>query len=111
MNKQESQNREVCKLDKKDFKFIPMYDMNNFVLVCNVFCIQNLKAENTFLVEKKEWIKENSSKPDDYFKLYHTRCDLNRIYLYANDEGKNIVFSCLPLSKRTDYIEISFDRY
>ena len=40
MNEQENQN---SKLDNKDFNFIPMFDKNNFVLVCNVNCIQNLK--------------------------------------------------------------------
>lgn len=106
MNEQENQN---SKLDNKDFNFIPRYDKNNFVLVCNVNSIQNLKAENTFLVKKEEWLKEDSLKPDEYFKLYHTKCDINQIELHTNDEGKYIVFSCLPLSKRKDYIEISFE--
>jgi len=98
------------KLSNKYFNFIPFFDQGNYILVCNKSCIANLKAENTFLVKKEDWLKEDSSNPNDLFSLYHTECNDNQIKLEIDNEGKCIESGRLPLSRRNDYLEISFDR-
>lgn len=100
----------VNKLNNKDFNFIPFFEQEKYILVCNKNYEAKLKAENTFLVKKEDWLKKDSSNPNDLFSLYHTECNDNQIKLKIDNEGKCIEFSRLPLPRRNDYLEISFDK-
>lgn len=82
-----------------------MYDTNEYVLVVRKSDYQNNNiGDGYFLVPKEEWTCEDDGIKR--FHLYHTKTDGNRIYLFLTSEGDSAVFSELPLSRRSDYVEI-----
>lgn len=82
-----------------------MYDTNSYVLVARKsdYDANNIK-DGYLLIPKEEWLcKDDGIKT---FRLFHTRVDKDRIYLFLTDDKKPAVLSQLPLSKRVNYIEI-----
>ena len=81
------------------------YDTNEDVLVVRKSDCQNNNIGNGyFLVPKDEWFCN-----DDGIKRFHlflTNVDGNRISLFLTDKGNPVIFSELPLSRRSDYVEI-----
>lgn len=86
-------------------ELIRMYNTNENVLVARKSDYQNNNiGDGYFLVPKDEWFCE-----DDVIKrfhLYHTKTDGNRISLFLTSEENSVIFSELPLSRRSDYVEI-----
>lgn len=84
---------------------IRLYDINDDVLVTRKSDYQNnYIGDEYFIVPKEEWQCE-----DDEFKCFHlflTKIDGNRISLFLTSEGNPVIFRELPLSKRSDYVEI-----
>ena len=83
-----------------------MYDTNEDVLVARKSDYQNNNniGNGYFIVPKDEWTCE-----DDGMKRFHlflTNVDGNRISLFLTVEGNPVIFSELPLSRRSDYVEI-----
>ena len=86
-------------------ELIRMYDTNKDVLVARKYDYQNNNiGDGYFLIPKDEWFCE-----DDGIKRFHlflTNVDGNRISLFLTVEGNPVIFSELPLSRRSDYVEI-----
>lgn len=86
-------------------ELIRMYDKNEDVLVVRKSDYQNNNiGDGYFLVPKDEWFCE-----DDGFNCFHlflTRMDGNRISLFLTGGGNPVIFRELPLSRRSDYIEV-----
>ena len=86
-------------------ELIRLYDTNEDVLVARKSDYQNNNiGDGYFLVPKEEWLCE-----DDGFNCFHlflTNVDGNRISLFLTVEGNSVIFSELPLSRRSDYVEI-----
>ena len=84
---------------------IRKYDTNEDVLVVRKSDCQNNNIGNGyFLVPKDEWFCN-----DDGIKRFHlflTNVDGNRIFLFLTSEGNPVILSELPLSRRSDYVEI-----
>ena len=84
---------------------IRMYDTNEDVLVARKSDYQNNNiGDGYFIVPKDEWTCE-----DDGIKRFHlflTNVEGNRISLFVTTEGNPVIFSELPLSRRSDYVEI-----
>ena len=84
---------------------IRMYNTNEDVLVVRKSDYQNNNiGDRYFLVSKDEWFCN-----DDGIKRFHlflTNVDGNRISLFLTVEGNSVIFSELPLSRRSDYVEI-----
>ena len=82
-----------------------MYDTNEDVLVARKSDYQNNNiGDEYFIVPKDEWTCE-----DDGIKRFHlflTNVDGNRIFLFLTSEGNPVILSELPLSRRSDYVEI-----
>ena len=82
-----------------------MYDTNEDVLVARKSDYQNNNiSDGYFIVPKDEWTCE-----DDGIKRFHlflTNVEGNRISLFLTTEGNPVIFSELPLSRRSDYVEI-----
>lgn len=86
-------------------ELIRMYDTNEDVLVARKSDYQNNNiGDDYFLVPKDEWFCENDGL--NCFHLFLTKIDGNRISLFLTSEGTPIIFSELPLSRRSDYVEI-----
>ena len=84
---------------------IRMYDTNEDVLVARKYDYQNNNiGDGYFLVPKDEWFCEDDGL--NCFHLFLTKMDGNRITLFLTSEGNPVIFSELPLSRRSDYIEI-----
>ena len=61
-------------------------------------------GDGYFLVLKDEWFcKDDGIKR---FHLFLTNVDGNRITLFLTVEGNSVIYSELPLSRRSDYVEI-----
>lgn len=84
---------------------IRMYDTKEDVLVTRKSDYQNNDIDDEyFIVPKEEWFCE-----DDEFYCFHlflTKIDENRISLFLTSGGNPVIFRELPLSRRTDYVEI-----
>ena len=84
---------------------IKLYNTNVDVLVVRKSDYQNNNiGDGYFLVPIEEWTCE-----DDGFKSFHlflTKFDENRVSLFLTREGNPVIFRELPLSRRSDYIEI-----
>lgn len=84
---------------------IRMYNTNDDVLVVRKADYENNNiGDGYYIVPKDEWECE-----DDGLKRFHlflTRLDGNRVYLYLTKEGNPVIFSELPLSRRTEYTAI-----
>ena len=82
-----------------------MYDTNEDVLVARKSDYQNNNiGDGYFIVPKDEWTCE-----DDGIKRFHlflTNVEGNRISLFLTTEGNPVIFCELPLSRRSDFVEI-----
>lgn len=84
---------------------IRMYDINEDILVVRKFEYQNNNiSDEYFVVPKEEWYYEDNGLKS--FHLFLTKVDGNRISLFLTSEGNPVIFRELPLSQRSDYIEI-----
>ncbi len=81
------------------------YDTNEDVLVVRKSDYQNNNiGDGYFLVPKEEWTCEDSEL--NGFHLFLTKFDGSRVSLFLTSEGNPVIFRELPLSRRSDYIEI-----
>ena len=84
---------------------IKLYNTNVDVLVVRKSDYQNDNiGDGYFIVPKEEWLCN-----DDGIKRFHlflTNVDGNRISLFLTVDGNPVIFSELPLSRRSDYVEI-----
>ena len=84
---------------------IRMYDINEDILVVRKTEYQNNNiSDEYFVVPKEEWYCEDNGLKS--FHLFLTKVDGNRISLFLTSEGNPVIFRELPLSQRSDYIEI-----
>jgi hypothetical protein len=84
---------------------IRMYDINEDILVVRKSEYQNNNiSDEYFVVPKEEWYCEDNGLKS--FHLFLTKVDGNRISLFLTSEGNPVIFRELPLSQRSDYIEI-----
>lgn len=84
---------------------IRMYDTNVDVLVVRKSDYQNNNiGDGYFLVPIEEWTCEDDGLKS--FHLFLTKFDENRVSLFLTREGNPVIFRELPLSRRSDYIEI-----
>ena len=84
---------------------IRMYDTNEDVLVVRKSDYQNNNiGDGYFIVPKDEWLCEDEEPKS--FHLFLTKFDGNKISLFLTSEGNHVIFRELPLSRRSDYIEI-----
>lgn len=82
-----------------------MYDINEDILVVRKSEYQNNNiSDEYFVVPKEEWYCEDNGLKS--FHLFLTKVDGNRISLFLTSEGNPVIFRELPLSQRSDYIEI-----
>lgn len=82
-----------------------MYDKNEDVLVARKSDYQNNNiGDGYFIVPKEEWLCEDDEL--NYFHLFLTKIDGNRISLFLTSEGDPVIFRELPLSRRSDYVKI-----
>ena len=82
-----------------------MYDINEDILVVRKSEYQNNNiSDEYFVVPKEEWYCEDNGLKS--FHLFLTKVDGNRISLFLSSEGIPVIFRELPLSQRSDYIEI-----
>lgn len=81
---------------------IKLYDTNVDVLV--VRKSNYLSAMDFFIVPKEEWLCEDDGLKS--FHLFLTKFDGNSVSLFLTSEGHPVIFRELPLSRRSDYIEI-----
>ena len=81
------------------------YDTNEDILVVRKSEYQNNNiSDEYFVVPKEEWYCEDNGLKS--FHLFLTKVDGNRISLFLTSEGNPVIFRELPLSQRSDYIEI-----
>ena len=86
-------------------ELIRLYDTNEDVLVARKSDYQNNNiGDGYFLVPKDEWFCEDDGL--NCFHLFLTKMDGNRITLFLTSEGNPVIVSELPLSRRSDYVEI-----
>ena len=86
-------------------ELIRLYDTNEDVLVARESDYQNNNiGDGYFLIPKDEWFCEDDGL--NCFHLFLTKMDGNRITLFLTSEGNPVIFSELPLSRRSDYVEI-----
>lgn len=84
---------------------IRMYDINEDILVVRKSENQNNNiGDEYFLVPKEEWYCEDNGLKSCH--LFLTKVDGNRVSLFLTNEGNPVIFRELPLSQRSDYIEI-----
>ena len=84
---------------------IRMYDINEDILIVRKSDYQNNNiGDEYFIVPKEEWYCEDNGLKS--FRLFLTKVDGNRISLFLTSEGNPVIFRELPLSQRSDYIEI-----
>lgn len=82
-----------------------MYDTNEDVLVARKSDYQNDNiGDGYFIVPKEEWVCEDDGF--NYFHLFLTKIDGNRITSFLTGGGNPVIFRELPLSRRSDYVEI-----
>lgn len=81
------------------------YDTNEDILVVWKSGYQNDNiGDEYFIVPKEEWYCEDNGLKS--FHLFLTKVDGKRISLFLTSEGNPVIFRELPLSQRSDYIEI-----
>lgn len=84
---------------------IKMYDTNEDVLVVRKSGYQNSNVgDGYFIVLKDEWFCEDDGLKS--FHLFLAKFYGNRVSLFLTSEGNPVIFRELPLSRRSDYIEI-----
>lgn len=86
-------------------KLIRNYDTNEDILVVWKSGYQNDNiGDEYFIVPKEEWYCEDNGLKS--FHLFLTKVDGDRISLFLTSEGNPVIFRELPLSQRSNYIEI-----
>lgn len=94
-----------CFIKSNTMELIRMYDTNEDVLVVRKSNYQNNNiGDGYFIVPKEEWLCEDDGL--NSFHLFLTNVDRNIISLFWTSEGNPVIFSELPLSRRSDYVEI-----
>lgn len=84
---------------------IKLYNTNVDVLVVRKSDYQNNNiGDGCFIVPKDEWLCEDEEPKS--FHLFLTKFDGNKVSLFLTSEGHPVIFRELPLSRRSDYIEI-----
>ena len=84
---------------------IKLYNTNVDVLVVRKSDYQNNNiGDGNFLVPKDEWLCEDDGLKS--FHLFLTKLDGNIVSLFLTSEGHPVILRELPLSRRSDYIEI-----
>lgn len=84
---------------------IKLYNTNVDVLVVRKSDYQNNNiSDGYFIVPKDEWLCEDEEPKS--FHLFLTKFDGNKVSLFLTSEGHPVIFRELPLSRRSDYIEI-----
>ena len=84
-------------------KYIPMFDEQEFVLVCRRNDYENgIIGVGLFLVSRED--------TDDYsiktFDLLLTAVENNVVKLYPAPNNAVVIFQTLPYSRKVDYIEV-----
>ena len=87
-------------------KYIPMFDEQEFVLVCRKNDYENgIIGDGLFPASSEEW-----EDTDDYsiktFDLLLTAVENNVVKLYPAPNNAVVIFQTLPYSKIVDYIEV-----
>lgn len=80
---------------------IKLYNTNVDVLVVRKSDYQN---NGYFIVPKDEWLCEDDGLKS--FHLFLTKFYGNKVSLFLTSEGNPVILRELPLSRRSDYIEI-----
>ena len=80
---------------------IKLYNTNVDVLVVRKSDYQN---NGYFIVPKDEWLCEDDGLKS--FHLFLTKFYGNKVSSFLTSEGNPVIFRELPLSRRSDYIEI-----
>ena len=84
---------------------IKLYNTNVDVLVVRKSDYQNNNiGDGYFVVPKDEWLSEDDGLKS--FHLFLIKLDGNRVSLFLTSEGHPVILRALPLSRRSDYIEI-----
>lgn len=84
---------------------IKLYNTNVDVLVVRKSDYQNNNiGDGCFIVPKDEWLCEDEEPKS--FHLFLTKFDGNKVSLFLTSEGHPVIFRELPLSRRSDYVEI-----
>lgn len=84
---------------------IKLYNTNVDVLVVRKSDYQNNNiGDGYFLVPIEEWTCEDDGLKS--FHLFLTKFYGNKVSLFLTSEGNPVIFRELPLSRRSDYIEI-----
>lgn len=84
---------------------IKLYNTNVDVLVVRKSDYQNNNiGDGYFIVPKDEWLCEDEEPKS--FHLFLTKFDGKKVSLFLTSEGHPVIFRELPLSRRSDYIEI-----
>ena len=84
---------------------IKLYNTNVDVLVVRKSDYQNNNiGDGCFIVPKDEWLCEDAEPKS--FHLFLTKFDGHKVSLFLTSEGHPVIFRELPLSRRSDYIEI-----
>ena len=84
---------------------IKLYNTNVDVLVVRKSDYQNNNiGDGYFIVPKDEWFCEDDGLKS--FHLFLTKFYGNKVSSFLTSEGNPVIFRELPLSRRSDYIEI-----
>ena len=84
---------------------IKLYNTNVDVLVVRKSDYQNDNiGDGYFVVPKDEWLCEDDGLKS--FNLFLTKFYGNKVSSFLTSEGNPVIFRELPLSRRSDYIEI-----
>ena len=84
---------------------IKLYDTNVDVLVVRKSDYENDNiGDGYFIVPKDEWLCEDDGLKS--FHLFLTKFYGNKVSSFLTSEGNPVIFRELPLSRRSDYIEI-----
>ena len=84
---------------------IKLYNTNVDVLVVRKSDYENDNiGDGYFIVPKDEWLCEDDGLKS--FHLFLTKFYGNKVSSFLTSEGNPVIFRELPLSRRSDYIEI-----
>ena len=87
--------------------FVPMFDRQEFVLVCRRSDYQRgVVDDQVFLVCRSEW---NDPDSDQFktFDLLLTSIGENFVDLYSTSDGAVVIVQQLPYSQKKDFIELT----
>ena len=84
---------------------IKLYNTNVDVLVVRKSDYENDNiGDGYFIVPKDEWLCQDDGLKS--FHLFLTKFYGNKVSSFLTSEGNPVIFRELPLSRRSDYIEI-----